>query len=409
MARVLFLTYHFPTPQEAGSSRPWQEAMVLRELGFQVTVVTSGSNYMTGVRTRRSSWKPWSREEDQGFTVLKTYSPREHRRSKLLRLANYLLFSGIAFWAGLFVRRPRVVFAGTDPPFLVPVAYLLARLHGARLVLDERDVWPDVAVAVGVLKNKALIRLVDGFLGFFRRRAYSLITVSEGLKELLVSKGLPESRIHVIANAFPDGLSQRVSAPLPQDLAQGFDGAFVVLYTGGMGPGAAEIQTVLRAAKIVQQMGNGAIKFVFVGEGEKKQEYIRFCQEHAIANCAFFPAQSREVLPTLFARASVALHSLTRDSWMEKALSTKVFDYLFSAKPVVFAGSGEIANLINRAGAGSTVQPEDPKALAQAVLRLYDDRHLLEEMGRKGHEYVALHYSHQSLVEQFRLALMGEK
>src|SRR5713226_4961518 len=95
--RVLFLTHHFPTPEEPGAARPWTEATLLRELGLRVTVLTAGTHYLTGASTRGARGGLWSTEERDGIRIVKTYAPAGHRTSMRRRALNYVTYSALAF------------------------------------------------------------------------------------------------------------------------------------------------------------------------------------------------------------------------------------------------------------------------------------------------------------------------
>ncbi|MEE9324318.1 MAG: glycosyltransferase family 4 protein, partial [Dehalococcoidia bacterium] len=335
---LLFLTYHLPSPREPGTSRPWQVAQIFKELGYRVTVVTGGRNYLTGELTRPPGIKPWVKEEAQGITILKTYIPPEHRRSKATRLFTYALYSLISFAAGLTVPRPDILIVGCDVPTLVPPAIALAKLYRARLILEEREIFPEAAAAVGFTHNKAILLLVDKILRLCRSQAERFITVSPTNKELLIKKGIKPHHIFVITNAFLEELSTDGLA-LPAEVEHVVTNAFVVLYAGGLGLGASEIFPVLEAAAMVQERQVADVRFVFLGEGERKEKYIQFCRERGIGNCIFLPLMRRELVPLILEKASIGLHSLKRH-WWTGALSTKIFEYMAHQKPVVFAGEG---------------------------------------------------------------------
>jgi len=161
---ILFLTHHLPTPEQAGAARPWETAQILKELGHRVTVITAGAHYMTGEDTRKEKKGLWSLEDIEGIRVIKTYAPTHHRRSITRRLLNYLAYAFISLIAGLRANKPDLVLTASTPMFAVPIGFFLSKFHGAYFVLDERDLYPDVAVSLGYLKSKLLIRFLEGAL-----------------------------------------------------------------------------------------------------------------------------------------------------------------------------------------------------------------------------------------------------
>ncbi len=192
----------------------------MHEAGLDVTAVTAGGHYLTGAMSRPIRWL-WRRDRETNGTVIRTWFPKDYRRSSIRRVIGYLAYSLIAPVAALFEKDVDVVFAGTDPPFMTPGAYLVALFHRARLVLDERDVYPETALALGMVPHPLAVFAITRWNSWLIDRAHSLVTVSPGLQELLASRGAPRDKIHVIPNYFPPessegdqlepGLSHRLS------------------------------------------------------------------------------------------------------------------------------------------------------------------------------------------------------
>lgn len=395
MARILFLTYHFPTPDEPGAGRPWAEATLLRDLGHTVTVLTAGTHYLTGASTKDQGGRFYDVEGSNGMRIVKTYAPPDLRKSMWRRLLNYVVYSFLALLWGL--RAPaEYVFMGTDPMFIVPVGYLLSLLRGARLVLDERDLYPDTAIALGYMRPGRITDWIEAWQNFVRRQAYHIVAATPGIKQMLIEKGVTSDKITILVNAFPPDPGEQATSSLLDGLEEGL----TVLYAGGMGL-ANELLTIIQAAKILQDR-RLPITFYFVGEGDRKAEYVAYCQQNEIQNCHFLPVFSRDEMPTLLNKVDICIHSLKADPFWRCALSSKVFDYLFYGKPVVFAGQGDIAELLNASGGGITVPPETPDALATALEKLYEAPELRDQMGRRGYQYVRDRLSRQE--QQTRLS-----
>ncbi|MBI4234135.1 MAG: glycosyltransferase family 4 protein [Chloroflexi bacterium] len=407
MAKVLLLTHHFPTPQEAGAGRPWSEAMLLKELGHQVTVLTAGTHYLTGQSTRGRRRGLWSEEPLAGLRLVKTYAPSGFRRSFLRRLLNYFTYSFLALLWGLSHHHD-VVFAATDPMPLVPVAVSIAFVRRAKLVLDERDLYPDTAVALGLLKPGLLVNVLDRMQNFARRRAHAIVAATPGIGQLLIEKGIEDRKITVMPNAFPpDGLSTAPVSPSVLNLVEGLGSGFVVLYAGGMGIGN-DLMTIVQAAGLLERRGLPVV-FLFVGEGEHKREYLAYCEREQISSCRFLEAVPRGAIPLFLQRADVCAHSVKGHPFLRCALSSKVFDYLSYGRPVVFAGEGDMADLLGMSSGGVAVPPESPEALADAIQKLYEDPDLRTRMGQQGASYVRQHFSWEAQRGRLAEALNGTR
>jgi glycosyltransferase involved in cell wall biosynthesis len=393
--RILFLTYHFPLPAEPGAARPWVTANLLRDLGHEVTVITAGTHYMTGEDTRASRSGLWSLERIGDLRVVKTFAIAHHRRSLPRRLANNLCYAAAALVAGLVSGRSDVVLTATDPPFILPVGYVIARAHRARLVLDERDLYPDTAVALGYVRRRWLIRCMERWQGFFRTRSASIIAATPGIRRLLIAKGVPAASITVFPNV-PDG-SEPAETELPPTRE------FLVMYVGKFGY-ANEFLTMLRAAERLREQAP-EVKFLLIGDGERKRECMEFCAARGIGNVAFLPPQPRAMMPELVRSAHVGIQAFDTNPFWECALSTKIFDHLLNRRPVVFAGVGDSADLIRESGGGIVVPPCDADALADALVTLAEDRALCRKMGIQGETFVRTHFSRDAMKASLQAAL----
>ena len=191
---VLFLSYHLPLENEPGAFRPWMEARLLKRAGFEVTVVTSGVHYMTGKDTRKE--RGWCTEEfEENIRIFKTWAPTGFRRSTLRRILNYVSFSCLAGLVSLIkVGNVDRILTGTDPIFLMPVAFLASRLKGAGLVLDERDLYPETAIVLGVIREGRLSQCVSRMQQFFRKKALHILAASPGIREKLLEVRLSRGK-----------------------------------------------------------------------------------------------------------------------------------------------------------------------------------------------------------------------
>jgi glycosyltransferase involved in cell wall biosynthesis len=144
---------------------------------------------------------------------------------------------------------------------------------------------------------------------------------------------------------------------------------------------------------------------VFQGAGERRDEYKRRAAEIGVSNVEFRATVSRSSMHEVYEQADAAIHLFRRHPYWRCALSSKVFDYMVHGKPVVFAGEGDIADLLHQSGAGIAVPPESPEHLADAIMTLYESPELCDQMGARGKRYVEEHFSRAAIRDQLREAL----
>lgn len=376
---VLFLTYHFPEPEQPGAFRPWVEAKLLRGMGCEVTVVTSAAHYMTGEDLRTS--RKWCEERwRDGIRVLRIWAPRVRRGTIGSRLANYAAYGLGALIFGLFrARCPDAVFAGTDPVTVGPAAYLLARFWRADLILDERDLYPETAIALGAIAEGMLSRFVFRLQEFWRRSARAILAATPGIARTLESYGHPPSKIRVMMNADPFLLpAHSAHAADGSDLLALTGRPFVAVYAGGLGQ-SDDVQTLLNAAEVLHPQTR--IGIAIVGEGERRLLYEKFCRAHRLGNVRFLGAKSREETRALLGSADVCVCLYYAQPLFDGTIASKIFDYLGLGKPIVFAGSGDTAALLEEAGAAIVVPAGDAEAVAAAIHRLHSEPALEARLG----------------------------
>lgn len=379
---VLFLTFHIPGPDEAGAARPWEELQLMRELGWKVTVVTCAGNYLTG-DVEGPPHFPWRTDVEGDVRTVRVWCPRDFKRSLARRAGCYLAFISLAPLAGILYSDVDAVFSSTDPPFTTAGAYALARAHGARLVLDERDLLPDAAEAAGVQVPRWLSTGLSKWTRFVRARCTGIVTVSPTLGRLLAQRGARPDRTFVVPNYFPEegpGKDESLNRVIPRQ-------RFVVVYAGTLGP-SYDVCTCIEAARILAERGYSAIHFDFWGAGSLRDEYITYVKKIGLDNVAFPGSFGRHRLGSILSEADIGLLALGSHPYWRCALSSKLFEYMAAGKPVVFAGEGDIADVLNDAGAGLAVPPESPDALADAIVKLYDSPEKREAMGRSAMKYI---------------------
>jgi glycosyltransferase involved in cell wall biosynthesis len=386
---VLFVTYHLPTDDEPGAFRPWMEARLLREAGYRVTVITSAVQYMTGKFI--GSGTGWCREEIyQDIRILRVWTISDYRRSLLRRVVNYSVFAVLSAVAAFTRVREHVdcVFAATDPIFATPFVLLISFIKRARLVVDERDLFPENGIALGLIREGLATRLLCGLQQIFRRRASAMLTATPGIKRQLVEYGHQPAGIQVLLNA-DAFLSDRPLSPVPDRVAeQRSRYRCIVGYAGTLGKGD-DLETIIHAAAELRNQHD--LGFLLIGGGERLQEYTDLAHSLGDQHIVFLGALPRTTTRAILALCDICVQALPPDPYFRSTLTSKTFDYLGLGVPVVFAGEGDTAELLREVGAGIVVPPGDASAMAAAVGRVAGDAELRATMARAGSDWYASH------------------
>ena len=388
--RVIFLTFHLPLPEEPGAFRPWMEAQLMRDLGCTVTVVTSAIQYMTGtdLREGKSGW--CTEEHRDGIRILRVWGVQNYRANLWRRLLHYLTYAGLAGIASLArAGKAERIFIGTDPIFVTPIARLLARVKSARLVLDERDLYPETALALGVLKPGLLARILSAWQGSMRRHARRILAATPGIQARLLELGAPAESVRLLYNADAylearstevDGEAERKRL-LEQHAPK--DAKFIVVYAGGMGR-ANDVDTLLEAAELLRDEPD--IAFVLAGDGERRADYEQRIGRAGL-NVVMTGPLPRDKARQIILGACACAHMYPKQLLFAGALASKTLDYMALGKPIVFCGEGDTVEVIRAAGGGICCPPGDARGMAAAFRWLRDHPEERLRMGKAAQKW----------------------
>lgn len=361
--RILYLTQWFdpePTPKGMAFVR------ALRDAGHTVEVLTGFPNYPGGKVYPGYRIRPWRIEMMDGIRVVRVALYPSHDGSAVRRILNYLSFclSALLF-GGFLTRRPDVVYVYHPPATAGLAGALLAGLRRAPLVYDIQDLWPDTLRATGMASQPLLLDAIGGVCQWLYRRASRIVVLSEGFARCLAERGVQADKIDVIWNWSDEAaLRGAVEGPAPPALA----GKFNAVFAGTMGAAQA-LDTVLLAAAATRDV-RPDIQFVLVGGGIDRARLQASAASMGLPNVLFLPKMPMSEIGATLAAADVLLVLLRDDPLFEITVPSKIQAYLAVGRPLINGVRGEAAALVERAGAGRNVPPQDPAALAQAVLEM---------------------------------------
>jgi glycosyltransferase involved in cell wall biosynthesis len=379
------------------------EARLLRESGFEVTVITSAVHYMTGKFI--GSGRGWCREEMcEGIRILRVWTIPDYRRSIARRILNYSIFALLAAVAAVLKVRKRLncLFTATDPLFFMPFLLIVAAIKRVPVVLDERDLFPDTAIALGIVREGWLTRLVFAVQQASRRRATSLLTATPGIKRRLVAHGHDPDRIHVLLNADP--YLNVVERPKVPEAVMQYRSRYRCLigYAGTLGQ-ADDVETIIRTATELKHRND--MGFLIVGGGERYSEYVDLARKLELQHLLFLGPIPRGITRAILAQCDLGLQAVPPDQFFTSTLTSKTFDYMGLGVPVIFAGAGDTADLLRESGAGIAVTSLDATEMAAAVIALSDDDARRERMARAANDWYASHISISNCLGILRTAI----
>jgi glycosyltransferase involved in cell wall biosynthesis len=273
---------------------------------------------------------------------------------------------------------------------------VVSRLRHTRFILEVRDLWPESALATGLLTNATAIAAMDRMARYCYARADWVIALTEGIRDGVIGAGVPANAVTLITNGIdpPDGPVDPSVVRLPV----GPD-TFVAMFVGQHGT-YSSLFTVLEAA--VRLSSDPRIHIALIGDGDRKAELMARAVELGLTNVSFAGPIPKRDVPSWLARADACLLTYQDAPLFGGAMPNKLFDYMGAGRPILAAvPDGEAARAVRAANCGIVTPAEDPDALAAALLTLAGDRQRARAMGAAGSEYVQTHYNRRELAARF--------
>ena len=394
--RVTFLTHYFPPEVGPAQTRLHELAKRLIAAGETVTVVTGFPNYPAGEIFPGYRGKRLMEDSYDGIRVLRTWVFATRSRGFIGRLLNYFSFPVFSLLAVRKLGPTDIIYVQSPPLFTGLAALWFSRLKRAPYIFNVSDIWPQSAVELGVLRNRVAIRLAEWLERHIYRRASRITVPTPGILERLVARGVPREKIFLLTNGV-DTAAYSVTSP-DRELAQrlGLNGHKVFMYAGLHGL-AQGLDVILEAAKLTR---NPDVLYVLVGDGADKAALVAKAQAEGISNVRFLPIQPTSTLPALLNLVYATVIPLRRLDLFKAALPSKLFDSMAAGRPIVAPLWGEAAALVEAAACGLVVEPEDARAVQEAVEKLAADPALAQKLGEQGRRYVVEHFNRDDIAKR---------
>lgn len=396
--RVLLLAGNYGPEQTASAPLTTDFARYMRGAGHEVSIVTTFPHY--------PQWKIWKgygglyrREELDGVVVRRVWNYIPHRPTPLKRILYYNSFSFASLFPALFSGRADLILCVTPPLELAISARVLSLVWGVPYVLWIKDLVPDVAIQLGMLRNRVMIgaaRLLERFAYQMSKR---LLVICQSFQSNICQRDVPTEKVEVV----PDWVD--VQAIHPDKSSDGFRrehkiGAekFLALHAGNIGD-KQKLELLVRAAKQLENFPE--IEFLIVGDGARKAAVIVEAERLAVRNVRFLPLQPESRFAEMLASANVLiLHQQSQVS--DSVIPSKLLKYMASGRPVLATAAphSETAISVSRAECGEVVEPERPDKLAAAILRLSGNPELAQRYGAAGRKFVCENFSREVVLRR---------
>lgn len=405
---ILLIHQFFLDDDDGGGSR-WNEmSRIWTEAGHRVTVLAGMVHYMGGESDKYRGRYFHQSTNRAGVDVIRCHVSAQYNRGFLGRLWAYFSFTFSSIWGG--VRRAKGtydVIVVTSPPLFVGItAVVLSWWKRTPFVFEVRDLWPESAIDTGVLTNPLIIRFSYWFEGFVYKKARLINVLTPAFREALISKkNIPAEKIIFIPNAADFALSEKLLDTFDAEAfrrKQQLEGKFVITYVGAHGI-ANHLQQVLDTAELLTDTN---VLFLLIGDGMKKKELITEARQRGLNNVRFVDSVPKQAVFRYILASDMGASVLKKVDTFKTVYSNKTFDYFSCKKPVLMAIDGVSRALVEEAGAGIFVEPENPADFAQKIRHYLQNPELVKAQGENGYHYAREHFDREKLALQY-LALIA--
>lgn len=400
---VIWLVNHYAIPpSNSGGTRHYSLACELIKNGHEVYVIAANFDHQT--KRRIHKFKSWRCiVEEQGVPFVWLHVPG-YKGNSLFRVINIMVFYFrlLRFGKHPTIEKPQVILGSSPHPLTAAASMIIARSYGIPFVFEVRDLWPQSLIDIGSLSpQNPLVMLLSKIEKSLYRGADAIVTLLPGAAEYIISRGISPQKIHCISN----GIDLNIRATQPSWKATKKD--FQIMYAGSHGI-ANGLDILLQAAAIVQKKNDqNSITFRLVGDGAEKTRLIEYAGQLGLVNTRFEDPVPKNEIYDLMNEADAYIFILKKSPVFRWGISpNKLFDYMLMARPII--SSVEAHNdPVEESGGGISVPPDNPEALADAVIHLANmgtDKR--KQMGLNARLYVEEKHNYVSLAKQLEAVLL---
>lgn len=375
--------------------------------GHSVTLISSFPHYRKGHEKSFKEYrgKIFEVSTYKSIRLLRcyVYAPefKTDKYSLVMRALNFLSFSLSSILAGIVSKgKYDIILAPSSPPISNGIsAWLISLFKRCPVVYNVQDLYPDMAIKLGLIKNPHVLAFLKMAENLVYRLSTTVVTISQGMRKVMLQKGVLPKKIQLIENFIDTDFIRPSKQDNHFSRLYGLENLFVVLYAGNIGiPHGVEV--IIHAAEILNT--ERKIVFCFVGRGENREKIIKLARERRLPNTVFIDHQPEEMVPLIWATASVAVITYRR-GLADFSIPSKLLAMMCAGRPVIIsadAGS-DAAELVRRAKCGICVSPESPQALADAIIELKTDPKTREMFGLNGRSYAEENLQRKVISDQY--------
>ncbi len=386
--KILYIHQYFVTPEEPGGTRSYWISKELIKHGHDVTVIT----------TSKDLSKPKEIIID-GIRVIYLKIPYNNKMSILKRIIAFTKFMLLSSWQVIKLKKHDLVIATSTPLTVGFPALVGKKIKRMPYIFEVRDLWPEVPVQMGGVKNKYAIKFLYWFERTIYKNAKHIVALSPGMFDGVSATGIPIEKISTIPNMskIDKFWPREKNLSLLNELNLRSD-TFKVVYFGTMGLANA-MEYIIDAAKYLKEEKD--IEFIFLGGGAMEPIIKKKCKEENLDFINFYGKVPMKRLSNIVNLSDVSLVTFTDLPILATNSPNKLFDTLSAGKPIIVNSPGWTKTMVEDYKCGAFVNPKKPKELAEKIIEFKNNPSLCAEMGKNSRILAENKFDKSILCNQF--------
>ena len=395
--KILYIVQHFSGPSGSSGSRPYENATRLVQMGHEVTLLCG--NY------HKATDKDIDRAREIGVKIYQSSIKYDQSQSSLQRIITFRKYMKWAIKKGISLPRPDLIYASSTPLTIGEVGRQIATHHQVPFVFEVRDLWPEIPITIGALTNPISKLLAVRMARRVYGSADHVIALSPGMKEGVMKWGVPDENITVIPNCSDIALFGCRDAREAERKQFGWSDKFVCVFCGSIGL-ANGLDYLLDCGKVLSNNGVNNIHIAIVGDGAEKERLAARIEHEKIGSVTVYDSVPKKDVPALLAASDVGVVSFLPIPYMNTNSANKFFDFLAAGLPVIINYDGWQESLLQESGAGFSVDPHEPGALAKVLMDLQTKPEMCQKMGLAARALAEEQFDRAKLVKNLEQLLL---
>ncbi|HZJ76470.1 MAG TPA: glycosyltransferase family 4 protein [Oscillospiraceae bacterium] len=399
---IMILNHHASAPDLGGGGRHYELAKYLSESNHNVTVLASSHNHRKGTYGYDDEIKETAFNNNFKFVRFKT---KPAYKNIIGRFLNYIDYKNKAGSYNNFAEKPDVIIASSVHPLAWIAGYKLARKYNAKFITEVRDLWP---LSMYEDFSGIVRKVIFSYFEALERKYYNLsdaiITTAPFAYEYMEKKyGIDRNKVFYIPHGLDteefDKSGNLGDEILDAKLKKVLDNNFCITYTGSLSKSEG-LPTFVQSAKYLK--GISDIRLIIVGSGSEKENLENIIKQENLNNVIMIDRQPRNTMALTLRKSKILFCGLMDRKAFKYGISkNKFYDYMASERPIIFA-SNVRGSLIDKAKAGITIKPHEPKNLAATIKYIYENIDTIgREFGKNGRKFVEMYHTNKKIAEQF--------